>query len=899
MSETTEKKPDAIHLKINDRAVEARKGEMVIEVAGRNGIYIPHYCWHPGLSLAGNCRLCLVEAAMFNPKEGKAIKMPKPVIACQTAVAEGMEVWTESPMAKDCQSGMMEFLLANHPLDCPICDRGGECMLQRYSMGYGVPHSAMVDKKRKFKKPEFDTLIDIERNRCIMCTRCVRFCDEIAGDHVMGVFGRGNDNYIGTFGHGPVSSIFSGNVIDLCPVGCLTSKPYRFRARPWELAQTQSTCVHCAAGCKVTYWTRNGALYRVTPPSRRRFDEFTLNEDTTEFICNIGRFGSDYALQDDRIVRPFVRDAKSGAKRDVPWADALKNAAAALGPGKGNGSAERIASTAILVSPRATLEEGYLVSRIARELLSTNNLDWRLWPATAEAAHAASEAFANADGDMNPSPDVLLVVNGDLKNQVPVTALWIKEAARTKGAKLALLGHHHDAWMAKWASQTVHCAPGSTASRLAALAGIVAGKDTAPAGLSAAERADLEKLAATMKAAKSGLLVYSLEDMAGAFAKDDVRAARMLRAALGDTWKLKPVVTGRNAVGLFAVGAQPDRLPSGSLHDQAAVKRAVEGWKNRMPEKAGLTGPEILAAAADGKIRTLVVFGQDVLADAPDQGLVARALDKVESLIVFDLFPGLATDKATVFLPLAAPWETEGTYADLEGNLARLTQGERPRGECRVGAMALAELGRALGAAWSGLTSVEAVFKELKAFLAPDSPIAYDDLLLDGPGAEFPIRERSTHELPGLARRRGPEDNPGDYQPTFHLRWSEGGRIAPAVEAIPPVDLGKADGLRPVWGPTLLAADPYLDRSSGIEVMRPGPYVELNPADAACLGIQDGDEVVFEIEGVDGDLTLTARVCAGPAPGTVYVPAGLTDVRLGRLDRLPVAKIAKPELVRS
>src|SRR5690606_2599878 len=216
----------------------------------REGVYIPHYCWHPSLSVAGNCRLCLVEIHMPNPRNNnKPAPLPKPAIGCQTTIAPGMHVFTASEEAKKCQNDMMEFLLVNHPLDCPICDRGGECMLQRYSFEYGQGSARMRDQKRRFKKPQLDPLIDVERNRCIMCTRCVRFCDEVAGEHVMGVFDRGEGNYIGTFGQGPVSNIFSGNVIDLCPVGCLTRKPFRFPARPWELKQTQSTCEHCTSGC--------------------------------------------------------------------------------------------------------------------------------------------------------------------------------------------------------------------------------------------------------------------------------------------------------------------------------------------------------------------------------------------------------------------------------------------------------------------------------------------------------------------------------------------------------------------------------------------------------------------------------------------------------------------------
>jgi NADH-quinone oxidoreductase subunit G len=243
--------PETVTVTVDGRETQFPKGQNLLKALLDSGIHIPHYCWHPSLSVAGNCRLCMVEI------EGQ----PRPAVSCNMACTDGLKIRTDSELVLDARKGMMEFLLQNHPLDCPICDRGGECMLQRYSMQHGTGTARTVDQRRRFEKPQFDPLIDIERNRCIMCTRCVRFMDEEAGDHVLGVFGRGDRNYIGTEGNGPVSSIFSGNIIDLCPVGCLTSKPFRFKARPWELQQVNSTCTLCSAGCETTAWIRDGQVY--------------------------------------------------------------------------------------------------------------------------------------------------------------------------------------------------------------------------------------------------------------------------------------------------------------------------------------------------------------------------------------------------------------------------------------------------------------------------------------------------------------------------------------------------------------------------------------------------------------------------------------------------------------
>ncbi len=899
------KKNEMIRLTIDGRAIEAKPAETIIQAAGRHGIYIPHYCWHPGLSVAGNCRLCLVEIATLNPKTGQAARSPKPVIACQTPVAEGMEVWTTSDLARDCQKGMMEFLLANHPLDCPICDRGGECMLQRYSMEYGVGHSSMADKKRKFRKPQFDPLIDIERNRCIMCTRCVRFCDEIAGEHLMGVFGRGNDNYIGTFGAGPVSSLFSGNVIDLCPVGCLTSKPYRFKARPWELAQAQSTCLGCSAGCKTTYWTRNGRLYRVTPPTRKRFDEFTLNEDTVEYLCNVGRFASDAAESVSRLRSPLARFAGArgngaaaaaarGELKPTTWEKALAEAAQRL---RATIQAHGPESAAVLISPRATLEEGWAAARLAREALGTPHVDWRTFAPDARAAAAVSAALGGADGDLGAAPDVILVLNGDPARQVPVTALKIKEMARLEGARLVLLGHHHDAWLARWASLAWLCPPGETAMAVEALAGAL-GKSAAPAPAAGASAAGapapgtfeefIQRLLALLAGARSGLIVYSLEDARGLYAVEETRAVARLKAALGGAWKAMPILSARNAVGLDAVGAQSD----------GGARGAGAG-------KPGRSAPEILDAAAAGDVKALVIFGQDALAHAPDQKKVEAALEKVETLVVLDLLPGPATERACAALPLAAPWENDGTLADIEGNLARLAANERPAEENgpRPGALALLDLARALGKPLGGAATIEDLYKEWKECVIPEAPLRFDDLRLEGPGWEFPIREASVREPQGLARDASPVDNPGDYHPTAQRRWNgDPARALAAAAAGPPPPVVKPSGsdeefFAIAWR-QILDPDPWLDASGAIAILRPAPWVEIHPADAAALGIEDGAQVALAFAGESeggAEKTFTARVCAGPARGCLYLPAGQAGMAAGAAR----ARILKPVAARS
>ena len=374
---------DTVTLTIDDQEVTVPKGTNLIEAAKAIDSYVPHYCYHPSLSIDGNCRLCLVEVE----------KMPKLTIGCNTIAQDGMVVHTKSEQVLDAQKGMMEFLLVNHPLDCPVCDRGGECQLQRFSMDYGVSDSRMIDEKRKFPKENFDPLIDLERNRCIVCTRCVRFMDQVGGQRLLGVFSRGNTDHIGTHNNIPVSTNkFSGNVIDMCPVGALTSKPYRFKSRNWELQQVQGTCTLCSSGCRVTHWVKNGKIYRTTPPTRPQNQDYKLDEDTMEFICNTGRFGHDFAHSDERFMMPLIEGELK------TWGEAIDTTVESLK--KYNGD-----EIGFLVSPRFSMEEMLQVNHLARGVFRTNNIDWRGSLIDPESTKAWSIAYDNADGQIeDPQP---------------------------------------------------------------------------------------------------------------------------------------------------------------------------------------------------------------------------------------------------------------------------------------------------------------------------------------------------------------------------------------------------------------------------------------------------------------------------------------------------------------
>jgi NADH dehydrogenase/NADH:ubiquinone oxidoreductase subunit G len=748
-------------------------------------------------------------------------------------------------------------------------------------MEYGHGHTRMADTKRKFIKPQADTLIDIERNRCIMCTRCVRFCDEVAGEHVMGVFDRGEGNYIGTFGQGPVSNILSGNVIDLCPVGCLTSKPFRFKARVWELFQTQSTSIWDASGAKVTHWTRNGKLYRTTPPSRKAHDRYTVNEDTEEFIDNITRFGSDFSLNAARWDESRIRIG--GMLVPAAFEEAVKQAASGLSKVK---VAHGATSLGVLVSPRATMEEGYLAAKFARTVLGTGNVDWRMNFHTSEAADAAALAFHHADGDLEGGFDAVVLINGDYVHQTPAFASRVKEYARLNRKPVVLIGHHHDAYFAKATKFEFHCAPGATAEALSLLAEETPNIAALAARFSCTEGQVQELIAVLKGAHKKALIIQSLEDLDGALLPAEVPAALTLKNALGAAWKYAPVLRDRNAFGLYAAGVQPDRLPA----TEASVRKAWKLGDKGMLATAGIPARDFVEAIEAGKLRGLLVFGADSLHSYPDRPRLLKALEKLEFFVLTDLFNSPFAQLATVFIAAASNLEREGTLADVEGNLARLADIDGPQGGARPDWETLTGLANMLGAKNFAHESIEHVFNEMMSLLAPDFRGSFKGLELAGPRNDVSVED------PGGARLRTPAYNPGDYRTDgAHFRWSN--VFAGEVPASAPLTPAIGSYLL-TWGEHVQGDDYHLNHASIADILQIPAYVEVHPTDATALSLEDTDKAVIRFG--ETEAVVTVRVRRGPAPGTLYLPAALCRVR--REDLKPgvmatLEAVAKEELV--
>src|SRR4051812_32644571 len=431
---------ETVTITVDGRPIEARKGELVIAAAERTGTYIPRFCYHPRMKPVGMCRMCIVEV---DTGRGPALQP-----ACMLPVTEGMTVDTESDVTKKAQDGVLEFLLINHPLDCPVCDKGGECPLQDQTLAFGPGESRFVEEKRHFEKPiALSPLVFMDRERCILCDRCTRFSREVAGDPLISFINRGNETEVNTFPDDPFASYFSGNTVQICPVGALTAVPYRFKARPWDLDQVESTCTTCAVGCRVAVQSSANRLVRYLG-----VDVDPVNHG---WLCDKGRFDFEAIGNDERLAGPLVNGAPAG------WGDALAMAADAL----------QAATVGIIGGLRLTNEDAYAWSKLARTVIGTDDVDCQLGDGLPADIVLG---MPRATIDEACAADVLVLLTGDVKEELPVLYLRLREAVVDGGLKIIELSPT-DTGMTRYATRSERYSPGEAAAAVRAVAGELTG----------------------------------------------------------------------------------------------------------------------------------------------------------------------------------------------------------------------------------------------------------------------------------------------------------------------------------------------------------------------------------------------------------------------------------------
>ncbi|WP_128977322.1 NADH-quinone oxidoreductase subunit G [Streptomyces roseicoloratus] len=628
---------DLVTLTIDGVEVSVPKGTLVIRAAEQLGIEIPRFCDHPLLDPAGACRQCIVEV------EGQR----KPMASCTITCTDGMVVRSQltSQVAEKAQHGVMELLLINHPLDCPVCDKGGECPLQNQAMSHGQAESRFDGKKRTYEKPiPLSTQVLLDRERCVLCARCTRFSNQVAGDPMIELIERGALQQVGIGNGDPFESYFSGNTIQICPVGALTSAAYRFRSRPFDLVSSPSVCEHCAGGCATRTDHRRGKVMR-----RLAAEDPEVNE---EWICDKGRFAFRYAQQRDRLTTPLVRDPETGRLEQASWPEALEAAARGLVRGR----------TGVLAGGRLTVEDSYAYAKFARVALDTNDVDFRARVHSGEEADFLASVVAGRGRDLDGSgvtyraleaaPAVLLV-GLEAEEEAPGVFLKLRKSWRKRGQRTYAVAPFATRGLEKAGGTLLAAAPGTETEWLDAL--------TSRVGLSR------EGFAAAEALREDGAVILVGERLAGV--PGALTAA--VRAATATGARLVWIPRRAGERGAVEAGAVPSLLPGGRpATDPRARDEVAAVWGVReLPHGYGRDTGQIVEAAATGELAALLVGGVDV-DDLPDPARAREALDRA-FVVSLELRPGAVTERADVILPVAAVAEKPGTFLNWEGR-ARL-----------------------------------------------------------------------------------------------------------------------------------------------------------------------------------------------------------------------------------
>ncbi len=630
---------DLVNIEVNGVPLKARKGQMIMQVTDPAHIYIPRFCYHEKLTVAANCRMCLVEVE----------KAPKPMPACATPVAEGMKVFTKSPKAVAAQRATMEFLLINHPLDCPICDQGGECELQDLAMGFGRDISRFAERKRVVKDKNLGPLISTDMTRCIHCTRCVRFGLEIQGYPQMGTTGRGEHMEVGTYIEQSVDHELSANIIDLCPVGALNNKPFRYHARSWEMQQQALVSPHDAFGTNLYAHTLRGRIMRMVPRENEAINE--------TWIADRDRFGFEGIYSGERVTQPLIR--VNGALEAVDWEVALTAAAEGLQKTIAQHGA---ASAGFLSSPAATVEEMYLLARIARGL-GSGNIDHRLRQLDFRAQETEG-AYPNLG---MPIADVdklegVLIIGANLRHEMPMLAHRIRTAAVKRGAKVAFLNPRVFEYLFPVAAYGL--AERDLVGNLTAVvhAAAAAANKPVPAGLPGVAVTDDHRSVAAVLATgnRRAVLLGNLAQRHPAYSELK-RLAGVLASLTGA--RLALITEGPNAAGAYLAGAVPHRQPGGT--------------PARSP---GLTA----RAMMDSALKAYVLFGG--IDPALDLGAATDALRTAELVVAATThLPASVREVAHVVLPIGSFAESSGTYVNIEGRWQSWAGAAKLVGDSRPG----------------------------------------------------------------------------------------------------------------------------------------------------------------------------------------------------------------------
>ncbi len=819
----------------NDQSITMDKGLPVLEAALRMGAHVPHFCYHKNLSIVGQCRACLVE--VLDAGNGRPI--PKLQPSCATYAAEGMVISSVTPRVIEAQEGVFEFLLKNHPLDCPVCDQGGECPLQDQTMAYGKAISRTHEFRRIYENKEISAFIKPEMNRCVHCTRCIRFTEEIDGGAEFGWAQRGDRTEVGVYEDLPLTSVVSGNVIDICPVGALTDNKYRFTARVWEMQETQGPCTLCSVGCRQGVWTKDGEIKRVTAAENERVND--------TWICDVARYGWSGAHGEGRITQPMIR--KDGELTPVGWAEAIGEAARGFGAVMEQSDGGAIAG---LGGASSTNETAYQFGAFMRSVLGTNHLDSRIHTRDIVQTDLQSAAFGGVGGagsieELGRSKAVI-IVGSDPFRQHPILALQIRKAHRARAVIINVNQRRIDL---RVQGRVHHLMPvlGGISRTLRALATYLVDGGAKPEGENVEDYAalldsvDLSRLceeadvspddliaaARAILVADGGVSILSGPGETGKVAVSEaINLGLLLRA------NMLFATSAPNLQGAIDMGLHPETLPGGDLSDEDVRAACEEAWGKPLSAQVGKDTNGILDGLVSGELKGLYILDCDPVAEHPDGARARGALEKADFVVLQTSHLNASAEYADVVIPAPTLYEETGSVTNLERRAQALPRALKPM------------IDKMVPEAWRAFADIA------KALERPMRANSLDKIRIE---AHSLISDYAN------AFGRMPDEG-------LHLRRE--GRRAYQIAQISEKE-AQEPGLRMFLTPVLWLSGAYAASAYHLADM-PEAALALSPSDAGSLGVQDGELVEFEVGGEA--VQLPAHVDKNAPVGVAFAPEG-------------------------
>ena len=812
---------DNVTLTINEKEVSVPARTLLVDAARMAGVEIPVFCSHPKLDPVGCCRMCLVEV---DGPRGTAM-----MASCTMPVGDGMVVRTNTEQVQTVQEANLAFILLNHPLDCPICDKGGECPLQDQTMRFGPGISQLIEPKRLAKKHyDISDTIVLDQERCVLCWRCIRYLEEWEDKPQLGLFERGNDTIVDIQEGRPVDAKTSGNIIDLCPVGALTNRVSRFAYRPWEIERTPSVCMHCSVGCNVRLDSRTHQLRRIVGRENMQVND--------QWICDKGRFAHAWVNDENRLAAPHLR--KNGKLTAVQWGEALTYIADRLTGIKEKFGADSIGA---IGSGKISNESNYALQRFLRGVIGTNNIDHRDGGDVAALSTGLPALADLMKPQYGPDPqyDTVLLFGIDPSEELPVLDLHLKRAVLRGGAKL-IVAHARKIELTRYGHYLSYLPGGESLliEQLLQAAGGSVQEDAGP---------DIQAAANLLRESERTLIVYGPMAARGEDGPGVRSGLEKLAQAAGDGTRLAFVGLDGNAQGCRDMGVLPDRLPGHfPLDDADANTRLEELWNCTLSSSPGYTYKQMLDSQ---EMRALFVSGANPAAESPDW---ARGLKDLDLLVVTDLLSTETAQIADVVLPAQGWAESDSTYTNLERRVQRAPKAvTNPKSRAAPDWMIFTHLAKQMGMEWP-FTDARSVSEEISRAVPTYAGLTWE--ALGDQGRQWDAESAPAH--------------------ITSARDASGGALAAAPDdAEYPLSL--------VIGTVLYDGGTLFHLTEQMHDMAHGATVTLNPADAAAYGFDAGSPVTVLSE--QGDLDLTLAIDVQVQTGTAWIPESLPGAPVGAL----------------